>query len=323
MSVSTAPRTGAARGASGTPWALHVATFLRLVVVHMVVIALLWIAVPVVLLGYDAAVITSGSMQPAVRPGDVVLSLAPDSPALQAGTIVRFRDGDRDVTHRISGHNADGSYLTRGDANGSVDSDVVAHPEIDGVARMVVPAVGLPAAWLHQGRLLPLMAVFGLLAIVLAGPARSSDDVGPARRRQWRPSAATLRRLAPVVVVLSAAPVLVQPAAATWSSAHPASSTWSSATLAATAAVRAAGSCTSGASVVVDWDAVTQAIDGYDVYRKSSLGSYELLTSVDAATTSHVDATVIAGATYTYAVVTRLASWSSAMTESPIVIVPC
>ena len=118
-----------------------------------VLVTALLVALPSVLLGHRPVAITSGSMEPAIRVGDVVLFAPPPSSALGPGTVVGFNPtGDQaSVTHRIVQTNPDGTYVTRGDANPSTDSTPVGPDDVWGVGRFLVPYGGLPAAWLAVG----------------------------------------------------------------------------------------------------------------------------------------------------------------------------
>jgi signal peptidase len=106
-------------------------------------------------------VVTTGSMQPAINPGDIVLSAPPeDDVTLAEGTVITFRDPVREgelLTHRIDTVQPDGSYVTRGDANSTADSYQVTTDEITGVGRLLVPSVGLPRVWLDEGKLILLV----------------------------------------------------------------------------------------------------------------------------------------------------------------------
>jgi hypothetical protein len=95
-------------------------------------------------LGWTPVAITSGSMAPLIRPGDVVV-LDPDA-EIAPGSVVTVDRGPGRVTHRVVSQRADGTWLTRGDANASADREPV-HPEdVVGVGRLVVPVIGYPAA---------------------------------------------------------------------------------------------------------------------------------------------------------------------------------
>ena len=129
-----------------------------------------WVVIVWAVVGWTPAVVTTGSMQPAINPGDIILSAPPeDDVVLDAGTVITFEDPVRPgelITHRVDTVNADGTYTTRGDANSSADSYEVTTDELTGVGRLLVPAVGLPRVWLDEGRL--VIAIGWAVATVLA-----------------------------------------------------------------------------------------------------------------------------------------------------------
>lgn len=113
----------------------------------------LWAAVPALLIGWEPVLITSGSMGPNISAGDLVLISEPAGDELLAqGTVITFDDpvvpGGL-ITHRIDGVREDGMYRTRGDANEAPDPTPVAHEDVVGVGRLLVPLVGLPIHWLR------------------------------------------------------------------------------------------------------------------------------------------------------------------------------
>ena len=130
-----------------------------------------WVVIVWAAVGWEPMVVTTGSMQPAINPGDIVLSAPPeDGVRLDAGTVITFEDPVRPgelITHRIDTVNPDGSYTTRGDANSSADSYEVTTDELTGVGRLLVPAVGLPRVWMDEGRIVIVIgwAVATVLAI--------------------------------------------------------------------------------------------------------------------------------------------------------------
>lgn len=124
-----------------------------------------WVVIVWAAVGWTPMVVTTGSMQPAINPGDIVLSAPPEEGVrLDEGTVITFEDPVRTgelITHRIDVVNEDGSYTTRGDANSSADSYRVEPDDLTGVGRLLVPSVGLPKVWLAEGR----MVVLGLWAL--------------------------------------------------------------------------------------------------------------------------------------------------------------
>jgi signal peptidase I len=113
----------------------------------------LWTMAPVILLGWTSSVITSDSMAPGIRRGDVVIASPLEPSAITSGTVVVFEDTQERglVTHRVIGINADGSYRTKGDANMFADSTPLTSDQVVGEGQVLIPLMGLPAIWLLQG----------------------------------------------------------------------------------------------------------------------------------------------------------------------------
>lgn len=140
-------------------------------------IGMVLVSVVPVALGWTTTVVVSGSMMPRIRPGDVVAAAPVHGAAgkpVAPGTVVLVDNPvhpDELLLHRLVGYHADGSLITKGDANGADDSTPVPVRNLRGVARLKVPYVGLPFLWYQQGRYLPVGAtVVLLLALVLWQP---------------------------------------------------------------------------------------------------------------------------------------------------------
>lgn len=150
----------------GRGWAVTVARFCSLV--HLFVVAALALVAlaPSVISDWRPLSVVSGSMEPAVPRGAIVV--IDPSPAVNPHAypeIVAFRDASRGgalTTHRVVGTlaSADGTvaYTTRGDANAVADSDPVRQEDVVGSVRLVVPFAGLPMTWWHTGNLRLLAA---------------------------------------------------------------------------------------------------------------------------------------------------------------------
>ncbi|WP_411731503.1 S26 family signal peptidase [Paeniglutamicibacter sp.] len=141
------------------------------------------------LLGWHGTVVQSGSMEPHISAGDVVLAAGfGATQQVPVGGVVQFTSpaeaepGGVEQTrlHRIVAENPDGTFVTAGDANLEVDSTPLEREQITGQARLLVPAVGLPGLWLGSGNLVALAwwSVLTLLAIALAvfGTRPLKDD---------------------------------------------------------------------------------------------------------------------------------------------------
>ncbi len=128
--------------------------------------------VPMIIPGYTSASITSGSMMPTLRVGDVVIAVDHDGTKIAPDTVVVYEEPRRHdlVTHRVVSTNPDGSYITKGDANGGNDPAPIPAANIRGKTQWIVPFVGLPRVWAaqHQWTLLILTIAFTAMTVWLA-----------------------------------------------------------------------------------------------------------------------------------------------------------
>ncbi|MDX1620722.1 MAG: signal peptidase I, partial [Nitriliruptorales bacterium] len=141
----------------------------------------LWVIVPAAILRWDPMLVSSGSMSPLIRVGDIVLIDEHDGEDLDSGTVITYRDASRNgslVTHRIAALNDDGTYTTKGDANQSNDSTPVHPDDIEGVGRLLVPMIGIPLTWLASNHLTTFLiwTIMTLVAVLIA--AKTPEDEG-------------------------------------------------------------------------------------------------------------------------------------------------
>lgn len=98
------------------------------------------------------SVILTGSMEPLIMPGDVVLvhkiSNEDEIYELSKGDIINFKRGNIIITHRIKEVLKDEagnlSFETKGDNNNAIDEEKVQSNDIKGTVIKVVPKLGLP-----------------------------------------------------------------------------------------------------------------------------------------------------------------------------------
>jgi signal peptidase I len=155
---------------------LYGAGMVSMLVVSMASSLSLWIALPWAFLGWSPTLVTSGSMQPLVSPGDVVM-IRPAAPEeLVANTVVLYDRPDTGrVLHRIVEVLPDGTFITRGDANPSDDSGVLRADQVEGAAVLAVPWIGRPSLWLSEGRTAAVASTAVALVVVLALAPRAFD----------------------------------------------------------------------------------------------------------------------------------------------------
>lgn len=89
--------------------------------------------------GYSTAVVMSGSMEPELSVGDLIVNCAQGNYAV--GDVVTFDTGSTLTTHRIVGESSEG-YVTQGDANNASDLDAVPPESIVGRVVASVPHAG-------------------------------------------------------------------------------------------------------------------------------------------------------------------------------------
>lgn len=171
--------TGPSRIARGASAAGHVVTLVAWIYLYIVTMLGAWVAIVVVTTGWDPVVITSGSMAPTLRPGDVlVVDQHPDDELLGQRSVITFespRGDDELITHRIAEVIADNRlYITQGDANLTRDTDPVTVDQVQGVGRLVVPVIGLPVVWAQDGNITALVGIGVLSAAALAAAFRAA-----------------------------------------------------------------------------------------------------------------------------------------------------
>ena len=93
----------------------------------------------------------SESMSPTINKGDaVILKKVNSKTELQKGDIVAFKKGSKVIVHRIdeiTTSNGKKVFVTKGDANKSVDANVVKVNQVQGVVLMRIPKVAYPTIW--------------------------------------------------------------------------------------------------------------------------------------------------------------------------------
>lgn len=161
-------------GRNASRWALSALRVVLGVFLNLTILLTTWVGVGWVIGGWSPVVITSGSMEPALGVGDVLLIDDSHDEAVSQRAIVVFeRDGEA-IAHRVFAVDGD-TYVTQGDANPTPDADRITDADVIGTGRLVVPLIGLPVVWWHQGDLVPLVAWAVLVAAAVIGLARSVD----------------------------------------------------------------------------------------------------------------------------------------------------
>jgi signal peptidase I len=173
---SSSTKQGTPPGRTWQRTVLYGAGTISMLVISMASSLSLWIALPWGCLDWSPTLVTSGSMEPLVAPGDVVM-IRPVSPEeLLPNTVVLYDRPDTGrVLHRILEQMPDGTFRTGGDANAVPDSAFVHVEDIEGAAVLAVPWVGRPALWFAEQRWVLLGGAAVVLLAVLRLAPRSFD----------------------------------------------------------------------------------------------------------------------------------------------------
>lgn len=115
-------------------------------------IGIIWFALGVFPL--QPSVIATGSMEPMIKPGDVIIVDKKHNKDLKLGDVIQFKKDNIYISHRIIDiieEKKQIKYRTKGDNNSVWDSDLVTIEEIKGRIIYVVPKIGWPTL-LIKGR---------------------------------------------------------------------------------------------------------------------------------------------------------------------------
>ena len=160
------------------PSARRVATTVAVLVLVAALVPFVVFAVPQAVGADHGFVILSGSMEPAVSPGDVVIVDA--SAPIAVGDIITFDDGNEVPTsHRVIAIE-DGQYITQGDANQNPDAQPVAPGDALGRVTLAIPYLGHVILWVNTPLGYVSLVVAPLVLLVaseLLAWARKDTDV--------------------------------------------------------------------------------------------------------------------------------------------------
>lgn len=95
--------------------------------------------------GIKTYVIVSGSMEPELEIGDMIVVKNIDTSELEVGDIISFRQGQSIVTHRISRiieNDGEIEFVTKGDNNNAEDSGTISEDLVEGKVVSVIPIIG-------------------------------------------------------------------------------------------------------------------------------------------------------------------------------------
>lgn len=246
--------------------------------------------------GWQAYALGSGSMQPAVPAGSVIVVRPTPDEGVSVGDIVAVETARGVLVHRVVAVAADGALTLKGDANEVADARAWPASSAVGTVAYAIPLAGYLALTFQDPLLgsLPALTLVVSLA-VLARP----------RPQRFALSAALAALIATATLAPAAAPFTALTAAGpsyvTTDRLEPPS-------------VLAGDAVRDG--IALAWSASPSANVQYVVERCLGSGCADFAPIATVAALSHLDETVDRHTTYGYRVAAAYASWTSAYTGS-------
>lgn len=124
-------------------------------------------AVPQLVGAQESFVVLSGSMEPALSAGDVVI--VDTGATVEVGDVVTYSAGSGmlTTTHRVV-DSTDAGFVTKGDANENADGEVIPPESIVGEVILVIPLIGHVILWANTPVGLVMLVVIPVTALVLS-----------------------------------------------------------------------------------------------------------------------------------------------------------
>ncbi|MFC6767019.1 signal peptidase I [Natrinema soli] len=143
-------------------------------------------AVPQVAGAEHSFVVLSGSMEPSISPGDVVLVAGVEPDAVESGDVITYQrtEGESPTTHRVikvDDSGTDVRFRTKGDANEDPDQTAIAADQLIGRVTVTIPAIGHVITFVNTPVGFGLLVALPLVSFVLSEAwelrsKRRSDD---------------------------------------------------------------------------------------------------------------------------------------------------
>ena len=139
---------------------------------------------------YSAYVIVSGSMEPIIKVRDAVVVRRCEENEIEIGDVVTYRSMDESyygilITHRVVNiemQNGEKLFITKGDANETIDRSPVKFSQIQGKVAMRIPKIGYLKDFLtsHEGLIiaivLPSIGIIGYDILKLFRVGKKKDE---------------------------------------------------------------------------------------------------------------------------------------------------
>jgi len=124
-----------------------ISNIVGILLILFVIACLLPVFVPK-LMGREVFTVVSGSMEPEVPVGSLVIIKKADPLKIQAGDIIAFRKNGTVVTHRVVENQSEArQFITKGDANDMEDLEPVSYTGLVGLTGRKTFSVRLDRIW--------------------------------------------------------------------------------------------------------------------------------------------------------------------------------
>ena len=126
------------------------------------------------IMGNKFFVVLTGSMEPTIMTGDLVITKEISPKEIKAGDIITFGslNSENITTHRVKEViNEEGKikYITQGDANNVQDPNPVPEEVLIGKVVKWIPKLGSIMSWMKSNLMIILGAIFAITALLVIG----------------------------------------------------------------------------------------------------------------------------------------------------------
>lgn len=137
-------------------------------------------AVPGMIGGEASYVVLSGSMEPSISTGDVVIVDAADPTSVEEGDVITYTrsEGETPTTHRVVDvleENGGLAFQTQGDANDQPDASAVQASQVHGSVMLTIPYIGYVISFVNTPLGLVALIVVPVLLLVVSEILQFSD----------------------------------------------------------------------------------------------------------------------------------------------------
>lgn len=138
--------------------------------------------------GIKPFIVLSGSMEPEIHKGDIILTKVVDPESLRVEDVIAFRDAENTVTtHRIIDIVEESGveyFITKGDNNSTQDRNLVEKSDVEGIYIMRVPGIGSMMQSLSQPTTIMVLVV-GITVIFIIGFTISNKKQQEIERQEF------------------------------------------------------------------------------------------------------------------------------------------